>query len=322
MDTRLANRDRILSALARDGLTDEQVVGLLRELEDATIDEQTIAATDKFLRICAGRKSIVATFDEGRRPGVDEVVVIFGNYPHVFENIVVNNPIKRHVSSFWALPHDAVEADERWREVDAIYLINSKSRLDRWHSVLRELARAHAPFDRIVRIVAIEPGERTRVNGTIGCLQSHIAAIRKAQQAGHSHVLIMEDDFSFTSDVDAHLDDLATFISRRYDYWICLLGTSKYGVLHHYDDLLDESFQSCTNTEAYLLSRSGMDALLPVYLDAEEQLIRTHDTHCYAADRCWSVLQGNGKFLSFRRKFGFQIASVSDIEGEVNGNFD
>jgi GR25 family glycosyltransferase involved in LPS biosynthesis len=179
-----------------------------------------------------------------------------------------------------------------------------------------------APFDRIACIAAVEPEHRSRLGGTIGCLQSHIAAITKARQAGHTNVLVMEDDFSFTSDTEVHLDDLAAFLSRAYDYWVCLLGTSKYGVLERHDDLMDESFQACTNAEAYLLSRAGMDAVLPVYLKACEQLKLTRDTDGYAADRCWAVLQGNGKFLSFRRKFGFQIASVSDIEGGITCFFD
>jgi hypothetical protein len=48
----------------------------------------------------------------------------------------------------------------------------------------------------------------------------------------------------------------------------------------------------------------------------------TGDTVLYAADRCWSVLQPSGKFFVFSRKFGFQAAGFSDIEGKITRYLD
>ncbi len=55
---------------------------------------------------------------------------------------------------------------------------------------------------------------------------------------------------------------------------------------------------------------------------ALEQLIATRDPNRYATDRYWIVLQPEGRFLVFRRKMGFQVASFSDIERRVSRYLD
>ena len=319
-------RDHIVlqAAAHMDRSEIEQAEAWLRELEQATTDAWTLEMTDRHARPIARGRKIIATFDPARRPGADEVVIIYGSYPHMYGNVVVNNPVRRHVSDFWRFGHDAVEWDPRWRGVDQIYVVNMDQRVDRYDSVLLELASAKAPLDRLSRISAIpaESCEDRQLGGAIACLQSHIQALRRAQAERHQNVLILEDDFCFTTDVDQHLTDLATFLSRGYDYWITLIATSKYGVILPKDDLVSFSFQQVTNTAAHLLSQAGISTLLPVLEYALECLQRTGDCSRYAADRCWSVLQSSGKFLVFRRKFGFQAASFSNIEGAVSRYLD
>ena len=291
----------------------------LRKLESATIDEQTLDATDSLLpRLARGRR-IVASFDPSRVPGSGEVVIIYGNYPHAFYNVVVNNPIKRHAADFGRFQHDCVEYDARWDGIERILVINVDSRKDRWDAVLRELATAGAPLDRVTRVSAIKPRGRKKNQAarTLACLRSHIEALRIASDAGLGTVLVLEDDFCFTSDFDGHLSDLSVFLERGYDYFVCLIATSKYGAVVAMDDLVSQSFQECTNTGGYLVSASGRTQLIPVYEDAAEKLKRTGDTLAYAPDRCWACLQPSGKFLVFRRKFGFQAATFSDIEQSV-----
>jgi GR25 family glycosyltransferase involved in LPS biosynthesis len=304
----------------------DAAIALLRNLEFAPIDATTLRLTDPFLRqfIARGRK-IVASFDPARIPSLDEIVIIYGNYPHIFDNIVVNNPMKRHIASFWDIEHDVIEHDERWNPVEQIYVINADSRLDRRDSIFRELSLARAPFGRITRIPAIVPSDPSlspQLSGTIGCLRSHIEVLRRALARGLDHILVLEDDFCFTSDLNHHMQDLHQFFERRYSYWICLLATSKHGKINQKDDLVSLSLQKCTNAGAYLVSRDGLEQLLPVWETALERLTNTGDTLQYAADRSWSVLQDSGKFLVFRRKFGFQTASYCDIEGSVSRYLD
>jgi hypothetical protein len=295
--------------------------GLLRQLEFATIDESTVHMTDPFLRSAIARgKRIVASFDPCRCPRMDEVVVIYGNYPHTYENIVVNNPIKRHVASFWDLEHDSVEYDNAWENVEQIYILNVAHRLDRYDSILRELATARAPLQRITRIEAVPPVDTAhdaRLAGTISCSQGHLTALRRAAASNHEHILVLEDDFCFTSDLDQHLADLRQFFARKYAYSVCLLATSKYGPILANDDLVSVSFQPCTNAAGYLVSRDGVEELLRIQTDALELLQATGAADRYAFDRSWGSLRESGMLWTFRRKFGFQVAGFSDIEGSI-----
>jgi hypothetical protein len=311
-DAIVAEADKQLDA----GNVDEAMVWL-RRLESATIDDRTLESTDgRLSRIARGRR-VVASFDSRRAPDDNEVVIVYGNYPHTYANVVANNPIKRHVADFWRFEHDAVESDRRWEGIERIYIINADDRRDRLDGVLRELALARAPFDRIVRIpaVIVDRTEYRAASGPIGCVSSHLLALRDAISHQYANVLVLEDDFCFTTDIEQHLDDLREFLRRSYDYWICLVATSKYGPVVRRDDLIAESHQVCTNTGGYLISAPGMRQLLPVYEEASAKMRSTGDTVPWAADRCWAVLQPSGRFLVFARKFGFQNSGYSDIEG-------
>jgi hypothetical protein len=321
----LAWRDRIVSEAAAhmDRSEVSEAVATLRRLEFSTIDDTTLQLTDPlFPRIVAGRK-VVAAFDPNRTPAPDEVVIIYGNYPHMFGNVVGNNPIRRHVSDFWSFRHDYVESDPRWHGIDHIFIINATERRDRLDSVLRELSSARAPLDRVTRVAALkaDSGEGDRVSGLIGCVRSHIEVLSRARVARYNHVLVLEDDFCFTSDLEQHLTDLRTFLERDYNYWICLVATSKYGAVVPEDDIVSLSYQRVTNTGGYLVSRDGLAQLLPVFERALEGLAATGDL-CYAPDIYWGVLQQSNKFLCFRRKLGFQVSSFSDIERQISRYLD
>src|SRR5688500_15039646 len=95
----LAWRDRIVSEAAAqmDEAQVQQAIDTLRQLELATIDDTTLKMTDPLLSRFAAGRQVVAAFDPRRTPDAGEVVIIYGNYPHMFGNVVVNNPIKRHV---------------------------------------------------------------------------------------------------------------------------------------------------------------------------------------------------------------------------------
>ncbi|MEO5826735.1 MAG: hypothetical protein ABIR59_12665, partial [Gemmatimonadales bacterium] len=320
----VALRDRIVAEATECMAAGEveQAITVLQRLEAATIDIDTLDRTDPFLAAIAGNRTVIASCDPTRVPGSDEVVVIYGNYPHAYANIVSNNPIKRHVADFWRFRHDRVESDPRWDGVEQVFVINLDDRLDRLDAVLRELAMARAPLDRVTRVAACRACGTAPADGPLACLSSHIDALGRARSLGHRNVMILEDDFCFTSDLEAHLGDLERFLERNYDYWICLIATSKYGETVPIDDLVAASFQACTNTGGYLVSAAGIDELLPVYERARVNLRSTGDCVANAADRCWSVLQPSGKFIVFLRKFGFQVSSYSNIEHNVSRYLD
>jgi hypothetical protein len=319
----LDERDAIVAEAARHFEANRVEEGAKTLARLTTVDEVTLTATDPFLRAVAGGRRIVATTDPARRPAEDEIVVVYGNFPHSFDNVVVNNPIRRHVAGFGDLAHDVVESDPRWAGIACIVVINADHRPDRYDGVMRELATARAPLDRVVRLPAVfeRPTRESLTNGRIGLVKSHRAALALAAPRPGEHALILEDDFCFTSDLETHLDDLASFVERSYDYTVCLLATSKYGLIEPRDDLVAESHQPCTNSSAYLVAGDHAERLDALIGDALAGLIETHDER-YVLDRYWRVLQPDGRLLVFRRKMGFQAASFSDIEARVSRYLD
>jgi hypothetical protein len=289
---------------------------VLQSLRFGTVDENVVSRTDAFISLIARGRRVIATSDSKRQPLPGELVIIYGNYPCCYDNLLINNPVRRHVSSFFEINHDDVEFDYRWGAVERIFIINADQRIDRYDSVLRELARAHAPLDRITRISACmgEIGPTPTVSGTIGSVRSHVNALHAVKEQAYGNVLILEDDFCFTDDIDSHLDDLNIFMSAGYDYSVCLLATSKYGLITPFDELVSLSKQDCTNATAYLVSSKHIDTVIQVAEESLKGLLETFDCPTYALDRYWRCLQESNRFLVFRKKFGFQTASFSNIE--------
>ena len=63
---------------------------LLRQLSGFPIDDTILQSTDPFFRPwIVGEKKVIASFEPGRRPTEGEIIVIYGNYPHMYEHIVV-----------------------------------------------------------------------------------------------------------------------------------------------------------------------------------------------------------------------------------------
>ncbi len=326
IDDPLLLRDIIVdvaNSLADQDRTD-RLRRCLRRLECASIDENTLSWTDKFFPKMREKKKTVFTTNPERKPKPDEIVILYGNYPYLFDNIVVNNPMKRNFLDFWAFQHDVFEYEPCWERVDQIYVLNLDARVDRWAAVLRELGRMGAPFQKITRVSAIQDQstDDPALNGHIGCLRSHISMMEDALSKHFNHVLILEDDFCFTEDIKVHKADLKNFLERSYDYFVCLVATSKYGRIVARDDLVATSLQPCTNTAGYLVSRPGMEQVRDVMTEGLQRLIETRESHIYAADRYWAKLQPTGKFLTFRRKLGFQTPSFSTIEQEISCLFD
>jgi hypothetical protein len=319
-------RDQLVAEAAADfdvGRVAEGIAALER-LRLATVDEKTLDGTDAFLRRIAGNRRIVATTNLARRPLENEVVIAYGSFPHSYENVVVNNPIRRHVGDFGDLPYDTFQFDERWSGISTIAIINDAHRLDRRDAVMGQLAAAHAPLDRVFWQPAL-PGEDTgnpALDGQVGCLRSHLSALKALTLETHEHALVLEDDFCFTSDLETHLDDVAEFTRRRYDYIVCLAATSKYGRVAPRDDLVSESRQPVTNAGGYLVSGAHVERLVAIQAEGLERLIATGDTSRFSADRYWALLQTEGRFLVLRRKLGYQAASFSDIERRVTRYLD
>jgi len=301
----------------------EKALEVMTNFQRTYVDDHLIAITDCLFGYIRNEKRIVATMDPLRQPRSSEIVVCYGDYPHIYENLAHCNPIRRHLQYFWNLDHDEIEYSSVWDPIDQIYIVNVDERIDRYIETLRELRRMKAPFHRIRRFSAIkdESTQDSYFNGTVGCARSHLAVLEESLNKGYQHVLVLEDDFCFTDDIAVNQNALKLFFERRYDYDICLLATSKYYRIEPYDDLLNRSYQECTTTAGFLYSRSGMEHLYGTWKKGLEDLIVTRNT-VNACDRSWRELQKESRFFVFKQKLGFQRPSYSSITGKTEFHLD
>jgi GR25 family glycosyltransferase involved in LPS biosynthesis len=308
------------------GIEVEACQKILELFGQTHVDEHIIANSNHlFPRLKAKGLALIGTCDPEREPGPGEVILSYGSYPHCRDNLPWSRKIFRHALYSDTVELDRFECDPCWSAVSQIYVLNLAERRDRLTEIMAELCRMSAPLDRVTRYTA----QREEITGdhnadaNIGATKNHLFAVRDflARPEGR-HCLILEDDLTFSSHVERHKKDLRLFFERNYDYDVCLIAASKYWEMRPFDDLLSRSFQKCTTTAGYLLSRSGAQKILPLFEEGLAGLLRTKDTTTYAVDRYWSRIQGDQKFFVFNEKFGYQRPSYSSITRQIDCHFD
>lgn len=266
---------------------------------------------------------IIATTDPQREAKEDELVIVYGNYHHAHNNLPYGNKIWRHPLYFKDLTHSKFEYDPAWEPIGTIYILNLEERKDRYLEILAELCRMKAPLHRIHHYKAkkeVVTGDRG-LDAMAGATQDHGNMTEDFLKGPHQHCLILEDDVTFTADIEGNLKRLKQFFDRKYDYEVCLLNSSKYHQIKEYDDLLLRSYQECTTTSAYLLSRKGAERALFYFRDGYDKMIKLRNTH-YCCDRYWAEMQKDDKFFLFRTKLGYQRGNYSSITGKTECHFD
>lgn len=259
-------------------------------------------------------KTIVATFDETREPGTDELVIVYGTYPDWHLALPCSNKLYRHISYFHSSHHDRVEYDPIWEHVGIIYIINLEERVDRYYETLLSLAAVRAPLHRIHQYKAQKDG----LPPYAGATKNHVDVAHHFTTSGHNVGLILEDDIVFI-DKSSVLSALCTFFSIPRTYDICFLSLSKYGRREPYDDILGRTYQSCTTSSAYFLQSSTAQNVHSVLSKGFETMMITGDHHNNCVDRYWTRLSN---LLYFRKKLGFQRPSYSNLTRGVSAHLD
>lgn len=302
----------------------DKAAKLYRYFDCFLVDEPVIEHSNKV--IAALKKQgveIIATTDPHREPKSNELVIVYSSYQHAHNNLPYQNKIWRHPIYFKDVSHTRVEYDPAWEPIGIIYIINLLERKDRLLEILAELCMMHAPLDRIHHFLACceQYTDDRKTNAYLGCGMSHAMVTEHFLNTNLEHALVLEDDVTFSGDIEGNLQRLKLFFDRNYDYEVCLVNSSKFYEMREFDDLLLLSYQKCTTTSGYLVSKKGAVRAHYYFADGFEKYKKTREGK-YAVDCYWSEMQKDNKFFVFRTKFGYQRHNYSSITGNTTCFFD
>jgi GR25 family glycosyltransferase involved in LPS biosynthesis len=197
------------------------------------------------------------------------------------------------------------------------HVINIEYRTDRFDAIQKEFDRLHLPYTRVDAIY-------NKHDGALGCLESHIKALRMAQ---NQPIWICEDDCKFL--VERHVIDsiLETFLNS--DAEVLLLGYSDRKHID-YNDVLYRTFD-CQTASSYIVKPSFQNKLIDLWesvavcrkIKVEHPLYRKYMSlplwrgDYYFNDQSWKVLQQDHIFVIPKERCVIQRESYSDIEHKI-----
>lgn len=183
--------------------------------------------------------------------------------------------------------------------------INLEHRIDRRAEIESELQRMG--ISQFERLNAIK-----NAHGSLGCSQSHIAALKQGIASGAAHIVIFEDDFQFLLSPKEYAELLRAL--RAVDYDVVLLDPlfSSFNIADTTHPLLRRNTKSC-NLGGYIVNQKYAPTLLHNYLLSTD-LLRVFPSSHFCVDVFKNVLQKRDNWFCYHKKSGRQRASYSDIE--------
>jgi methylenetetrahydrofolate dehydrogenase (NADP+)/methenyltetrahydrofolate cyclohydrolase len=285
---------------------------------------QLIENVDQSFPPTTDGKKLIGTYDHNRIPGDNEVIHVIGDYPVGRHSLITENPSFRHYKWAMRFNYDSFEGNPCWDGIDDIWIINDTVRQDRLYDTLKEFKKIGIPLNK----VKIQPAEfnsstgNNYANKLIGCFKSHLKIFEQYQDKDFKHLLIFEDDFTFSDPIEESQKQIREFVSRDYEYDVLLFSTSCIGQIIPIDDLISESKQPCTTTAGYMISKKGLEKVIPLWHEGINGLLGWCDFNQFACDKYWTKIQKDGQMLSFNRKIGYQRPSYSTTLGNLSYNLD
>jgi glycosyl transferase family 25 len=193
--------------------------------------------------------------------------------------------------------------------IHRIVYINLERRTDRRQQLERELQTLQIPAAKIERFPAI-----VRENGLVGCAESHLAVLQRAQAEGWPNVLVLEDDFLPAVGADQWQERLQQFVDDVPDYDVLLLAYSLTQAQPHAARGAEKTLEAQT-TAGYLVHSRFYDKLLANLAAGLHALQQTPHRHLeFGLDMYWKRLQPAAQWFHLTPRLGTQRAGYSDIE--------
>ncbi len=192
------------------------------------------------------------------------------------------------------------------QNIDAIFYINLDKRQDRKAEIERELEKMDLNAERFQAIEYPPP------NGIVGCGKSHLHVLKLAKERGYKNVLILEDDFVFTTTKQEFEETLQKlFDPPAVEFDVCFIS---YNLLE--EGVSDISFLKralFSNTASgYIVNSHYYDTFIELYEWSVPLLESTGQHWIYANDQVWRDLQKKDRWYCIDPRLGFQSDGFSD----------
>lgn len=201
--------------------------------------------------------------------------------------------------------------------VDKTYVINLDERRDRWDLLVPELLKVG--IKHYERFSAIKP-ERAAIPkeayqnmrlggadhdkyivGTVGVRASHVEIMKKAREAGHKQILILEDDVEFHQDANAIFDS-AMEQAKDIEWDMLFLGCNHKAPF----DLINTNLARVKRAHAihaYLIKNNMFDIIIENVIPSGQEI----DVYYYES------IHPNYTCLCTRPHTAWQRAGFSDL---------
>ena len=193
--------------------------------------------------------------------------------------------------------------------IPKILYINLEKRNDRKRDFLSNFQDYDTESNIIERIDAVDTPE----NGRIGCLKSHIKALKYALTLDLPYILITEDDF-YIKDMNYAVNSINTFLKNFKNWDVLMLGINKH-IAEPTDIEGIIRIKSGGTASGYLVKKNYIPKIISIY---ERDLNKYNTTQEWSDEYCvdvsWVELQKVDLWYSFTPSIGIQRPSYSDIE--------
>ena len=193
-------------------------------------------------------------------------------------------------------------------EIKNILYINLEKRKDRREHVEKQLSSIGLSGERF-NAVQLK-------NGRVGCSMSHLKCVELAKSRNWDHVMIIEDDITFTKP-RLFMKQLKKFLSRNIKWDVLLLAGNNIPPYKKYGDFCIK-VSYCQTTTGYIVKKDYYNTLIENYREGIKQLMREPEKHReFAIDKNWIKLQKKDNWFFIIPASVVQRPDYSDIEGKV-----
>jgi|UniRef100_A0A6C0BJX2 hypothetical protein len=205
-------------------------------------------------------------------------------------------------------------------KIDNIYFINLERRPDRLEEISNELRKMEIPKEKVIRVAGLD-----HKFGLLGCVKSHIGAIRHFISTGKDRCLILEDDFQFTESKEKTNEVLNKIFTSNTKIDCLMLATVGNGIYISptiEKDVLQKIYWAPT-TSGYIITKEYAPRLLHNFNEGATKLEKWINAFgeiesSFSLDVYWVHEQLYSSFYLTVPKLGKQSNSPSDIKQLLN----